>query len=93
MAPNIEFNTSTLTTNAGTPVANNRFTLRAGPRGELFLCVLTVFAHLAQAYVKLRTDQLFLQVLRYSPTMVRMPHEPFLMCHFLCVCIICKGLH
>ena len=35
MAPNIEFNTNTLTTNAGTPVANNRFTLRAGPRGTL----------------------------------------------------------
>ena len=47
MAPNIEFNTSTLTTNAGTPVANNRFTLRAGPRGELSCCVPTLFAHLA----------------------------------------------
>jgi catalase len=35
MAPNIEFNTNTLTTNGGTPVANNRFTLRAGPRGTL----------------------------------------------------------
>ena len=38
MAPNIEFNTNTLTTNAGTPVANNRFTLRAGPRGTLSYC-------------------------------------------------------
>ena len=35
MAPNIEFNTNTLTTNGGTPVANNSFTLRAGPRGTL----------------------------------------------------------
>ncbi len=44
MAPNIEFNTNTLTTNGGTPVANNRFTLRAGPRGTLPCGDLAVFA-------------------------------------------------
>jgi hypothetical protein len=43
MAPNIEFNTNTLTTNGGTPVANNRFTLRAGPRGTL-LAVTWLFS-------------------------------------------------
>lgn len=53
MAPNIEFNTNTLTTNAGTPVANNRFTLRAGPRG--------VYSH-AAAFLVLQAMYLYTSI-------------------------------
>jgi hypothetical protein len=78
MAPNIEFNTNTLTTNGGTPVANNRFTLRAGPRGTLlavtwlFRCRLYPVCPAALRLPTLLTCASVPQARRSSRTMVRM---------------------